>query len=273
MSTVYGSGALYGTLGIDNVKVGSLLVRDQSLGLIVEEQGAAFHDLNFDGVVGLGFVSFANSGTVPLVDNMISQSALPRREFAFYLHRDPSFGGAILWGGTDTRLHEGELSWFPVVSQTFWALDLVSIAIGEHTFRTRGDLLVDSGTTFFMLPSRISHMVNSEAAGALCTELEHIPPLIFVVKDVDGLPRQLIVRPQEYMVRDSPIGECIPAVVSSDHFGTGVKGAILGEVFMRHYVTVFSRGTDANPWPRVGIARSKQGSEVDTFFTKIDPTK
>jgi hypothetical protein len=241
--------------------------------VIVEEQGAAFHDLNFEGIVGLGFASFAHSGTVPLVDNMISQSALPRREFAFFLHRDPSFGGAILWGGTDTRLHEGELSWFPVVSQTFWALDLGSIAIGEHTFPTRGGLLVDSGTTFFMLPSRISQMVNSAATGTQCTELEHMPPLIFVVKDVDGLPRQLIVRPQEYMVRDSPFGECIPAVVSSDHFGIEVEMTILGEVFMRHYFTVFSHGTDADPRPRIGIARSKLGAEVDTFFTKIDPTK
>eukprot|EP00927_Polykrikos_kofoidii_P033748 TRINITY_DN28576_c0_g1_i1.p1 TRINITY_DN28576_c0_g1~~TRINITY_DN28576_c0_g1_i1.p1 ORF type:complete len:494 (-),score=61.11 TRINITY_DN28576_c0_g1_i1:138-1619(-) len=267
--TAYGSGALYGQLGIDDVRVGSLVVRQQSIGLITEEEGPTFEQLDFDGIVGLGFASLAQADTVPLVDTMISQGALPRREFAFYLHRDPSLGGAILWGGTDSRLYDGELSWFPVVSETYWTLDLISFAIGKRNVRTPAKLVVDSGTTFFSVPSRISDLIHDEARWATCTTTEHLPPLIFVIRDTDGAPRQLSVRPEEYMVRNSILGGCIPAVVPGDSFSNAVDMIIIGEVFMRHHFTVFSRGTHADPSPRVGIARAKHDGGVDNFFDEM----
>eukprot|EP00927_Polykrikos_kofoidii_P079459 TRINITY_DN7623_c0_g1_i1.p1 TRINITY_DN7623_c0_g1~~TRINITY_DN7623_c0_g1_i1.p1 ORF type:complete len:499 (-),score=53.52 TRINITY_DN7623_c0_g1_i1:2-1423(-) len=270
LHTVYGSGELRGELGIDDVTVGPLFVQRQSMGLIAEEEGSVFDVLNFDGIVGLGFAAIGHESIVPLVDNMISQGALPNREFSLYLHSDPSIGGAIIWGGTDPRLYDGELMWFPVVSETYWTLELFSFSLGQQSARTKASLIVDTGTTFFFVPSRISQWVQYVTREATCTAMGKLPSLVYTVKDVNGVLRQLSIQPAEYMVRDHVFDKCIPAVVPSAFSSELEETMILGEVFMRHHFVVFSRGTPYDPRPRIGIARSKHGADVDAFFSEVE---
>ncbi|CAK0839364.1 unnamed protein product [Prorocentrum cordatum] len=108
VSSTYGSGTLRGLLGEDDVRIGPLTVKGQKIGLVSEEVGSAF-EMSFDGIVGLGFPSLSNATATPLFDNLVAQGKLAAPEFAFYLHRRPDRGGAVLWGSTDSRLYEGSV--------------------------------------------------------------------------------------------------------------------------------------------------------------------
>merc|ERR1712176_1609744 len=104
-----------------------------------EETGATFRTLPLEGILGLGFPSMSARNMTPFFDSIIAQKALKHNMFCFYLaSSDSSSGGAlldngkagatagaILWGGYDTSLFSGSLTWFPVTKAHYWAIDLV----------------------------------------------------------------------------------------------------------------------------------------------------
>jgi hypothetical protein len=70
-SIQFGSGALRGYFGIDDFRLGQgvneIHIRDQTLGLIVEEHVL---DNDYDAIIGLAYPKMANGG-LPIVDSMI----------------------------------------------------------------------------------------------------------------------------------------------------------------------------------------------------------
>jgi len=284
LSTGYGSGELHGRVGFDNVHVGPLVAKGQIFGLISEEIGETFA-MSFDGLVGLGFPSLVSTtgvdtpNALPLIDNLMQQGQLQTPMFAFYLHSDPAYGGAVLWGGIDERLYKGTLMWFPVVEEAYWSLDLISFRIGNrifdfehkiktHTTRsgsvveTKPRLVVDSGTTFFTAPSYIYHAIDVASGRLKCGDLLG-SSMVFTVRDESGKPQEITVPPMEYMVHNSHF--CYPGVMAMDMPVDEQPIMIIGEVFMRHFFTVFHRGK-AGESSRVGLARSREDSEAAAFF-------
>jgi len=249
--------------------------------------GAGFRAFAFDGILGLGFPALTSDDqSSPVVDNLMKQGALPTGQFAFYLHPDASQGGAVLWGGVDERLYEGTLQWFYVEDPGYWNLNLAGIKVGDRKWAypkaARRKLLVDSGTTFFVLPGPVFDMLYRKVGfDGPCDKIDKFPNLVYSLTDIDGSDVQITVKPEEYMVRSgTEYGTpwCTIGVQRSDEVMSFKDDlAILGEVFMRRWFTVFKRegwgpgrnGAASSFWDaRIGLARTRVGPDVDEFFNQ-----
>jgi len=294
----FGTAQLKGPLGIDDFHIGPFTVKKQKFGMIQEEYGSTFRELELEGIVGLAFPNLAAAGTEPFFDSVIQQKVLKRNMFCFYLQpwaaasallADGSVdvkrqsGGAILWGGYDPDLFDGEIAWFPVTDAYYWALDLHSFWIGNESLtitqseeagsaslthmrkhkRKASDkvparLILDSGTTYFAADGKLYHEIAKRIPSADCKAADHkYPPIYYKLKDVDGKMHDLEVPQTQYMVQ-SGTRRCemgFMKVGPDPEYGPAM---ILGELFMQMYFTIFDRGDGSDNGARVGFAKTKQ---------------
>jgi len=292
----FATATLLGPVGIDQFHIGPFTVMNQTFGLIQEEKGNTFAELPLEGIVGLAFPSMSAGGVPTFFDNVIEQKLLKKNLFAFYLspndvaHSASFFEGnsryqeykpgmdAILWGGVDKRLYEGELAWFPVTQAHYWATDLYAFYIGDKkmSFTDDGDvkdddgllqvadtdvatapakLIVDSGTAYYTAEDYLYHSFMSE----MKCDGSKPPNLTYRLKDVNGNPHDLVLTSEDYMV-----SHCEPGYVKIPVPKKYGPAMLLGELFMRKYFTVFDRGDGSDTDGRIGIARSKPGADVGT---------
>jgi pepsin A len=306
LAVEFGTANLSGTLGMDNFHIGPFTVRNQTFALIKQESGGTFNELPLEGIVGLAFPSLMdrmepNASTDstsstgisrPFFDSVIEQKVLKRNMFAFYLsppESDASAGSfveravpyhlgmdAILWGGVDKRLYEGELSWFPVTQAHYWAIDLhgfsignesvqfeeskpltaqiVDSILGDDTEKAPAKLIIDSGTTYYTAES---HVYNSLVDRAPCDESAVLPDLTYRIKDIHGQIRSIVLSPKDYVAANCELG--FLQIDIPKKYGPAM---LLGELFMRKYFTVFDRGDGSDTSARIGIARARKVSEI-----------
>merc|ERR1719387_438371 len=174
---------------------------------------------------------------------------------------------------------------FPVTQPHYWALDLVDFRIGDTSyanyknpmlddtrFNEMADfiedskhvkkLIVDSGTTYFTAPAGLKEIIVDRLKRASCSEVERdresYPDIAFVLRNREGEEFELKVGQVTYMVEETP-GVCVPGFMEinvKEQFGPAM---ILGELFMRHHFTVFSRGYSDSE-ARIGFAKAKLGA-------------
>eukprot|EP00929_Paragymnodinium_shiwhaense_P058447 TRINITY_DN29266_c0_g1_i1.p1 TRINITY_DN29266_c0_g1~~TRINITY_DN29266_c0_g1_i1.p1 ORF type:complete len:776 (-),score=119.25 TRINITY_DN29266_c0_g1_i1:144-2471(-) len=265
---MFGTGELKGPLHVDTYRVGPMVVKQQPFAMIREMTGDVFSSFQFEGILGLAFKSLSFGGITPFFERVIEQKLLKNNEFAFYLNADSDQPSALLWGGVDRDLYEGPITMFPVVQLHYWAVELVEFKIGSkslggtrHKNSNLRKLIIDSGTTYFTAPSDLYSQVVSRMPEAACADVEDYKPLTYVLRGKNGDTFELIVTQETYMIGSSgDEGSCRPAFMALDVSEKYGPALILGEVFMRHFFTVFSRG-DGNPnQARVGFAAAKIGA-------------
>jgi len=150
----------------------------------------------------------------------------------------------------------------------YWALELVEFRIGDvilggsrHKSSNLKKLIVDSGTTYFTTPSELQDTVRSHMPEASCANVENYSPLTYVLRGVDGETFELIVTQETYMIGSAnDEGSCRPAFMALDVNEKYGPALILGEVFMRHFFTVFSRGDGSEEQAKIGFAAAKIGA-------------
>lgn len=274
LDIIFGTGELKGPLHVDTYRVGPMVVKKQPFGMIRYMSGSVFSSFPFEGILGLGFRSLSFGGIEPFFERVIDQKLLKSNEFSFFLNADSSQPSAILWGGIDKSLYNGPIRMFPVVQEHYWALELADFRIG-NTSVGRGHanrVIIDSGTTYFTAPTSLYSKVTKRLAPATCSEVERnsdrYSPLVFVLKGASGKTFELKVSQETYMLGDGTqgdnapnnVGNCRPAFMRLDVAKKYGPAMILGEVFMRSFFTVFSRGTEQGRASKVGFAKARVGA-------------
>eukprot|EP00928_Gymnodinium_smaydae_P066780 TRINITY_DN4973_c3_g1_i1.p1 TRINITY_DN4973_c3_g1~~TRINITY_DN4973_c3_g1_i1.p1 ORF type:complete len:579 (+),score=141.10 TRINITY_DN4973_c3_g1_i1:102-1838(+) len=275
----FGTGELKGPLHIDTYRVGPMTVKDQPFAMIREMTGDVFSSFDFEGILGLAFKSLSFGGIEPFFERVIGQKLLEHNEFAFFFNTDSSLPSGLLWGGVDNDLFDGQITMVPVAQQHYWAVELLEFRIGDKVLggtRHGNDLtkvIVDSGTTYFTAPTQLYQAVVDRIPDAPCESLQDHKPLAYVLRGANGEPFEISVTQETYMVGSiSDASFCEAAFMSldvSDEYGPAL---ILGEVFMRHFFTVFSRGDGFNAVPKVGFAAARVGAtpKVKAFELPVD---
>mmetsp|Transcript_30741 Transcript_30741/g.56203 ORF Transcript_30741/g.56203 Transcript_30741/m.56203 type:complete len:211 (-) Transcript_30741:85-717(-) len=173
---------------------------------------------------------------------------------------------ALLWGGIDEDLFEGPIRMFPVVQPHYWALELVDFRMGnvslaqpDPDFPRIKRLVIDSGTTYFTAPDAIHDLIVDRIQEADCRDVENYPVMTYVLRSAEGQTFNLEVTQETYMVGDMH-GNCRPAFMALDVKPKYGPAMILGEVFMSHFFTVFSRGDGSMKQAKVGFAPAKVGA-------------
>eukprot|EP00931_Biecheleriopsis_adriatica_P042439 TRINITY_DN24197_c0_g1_i1.p1 TRINITY_DN24197_c0_g1~~TRINITY_DN24197_c0_g1_i1.p1 ORF type:complete len:164 (-),score=32.77 TRINITY_DN24197_c0_g1_i1:27-458(-) len=126
-------------------------------------------------------------------------------------------------------------------------------------------LVVDTGTTYFTAPPRLFNAIAEVATPRECSKISTLPAMVFTLQTSTlnkSSVEDLVVPPEVYMVRSSDRDWCTPGLMLMGSDADEPPMMILGEVFMRHYFSIFRKGTQhGGSW--IGFARTVSGPEAE----------
>lgn len=152
-SITYGSGSISGEQYSDAVTVAGLSVPSQTF--IAVAQASGFGMSGFDGLMGMGFSTIAQTGAPTFFENLITQGTVAKDEFSFYLGRGNSgTAGAseLLLGGRNADKSTGETTIVPVTKKGYWQVKIDGAKVSPALLSgpgllTHGQAAIDTGTT------------------------------------------------------------------------------------------------------------------------------
>jgi cathepsin D len=152
---------------------GQFSVAQQTFITAEKEQG----EFDIAGLIGMGWPSLASSHGTPWWLGALSQFEAP--EFSFYLSEwdDTSSstlispGGQLTLGGRNTSVIDGDVSFSPLISQSYWLVNLDSIVVSSNTTLTltgaNGYAAIDSGSTIITGPTSVVDAFYAAVDGAV----------------------------------------------------------------------------------------------------------
>ncbi|SIO73382.1 Cathepsin E-B [Babesia microti strain RI] len=252
-SIKYGSGECVLELGYDEVRVGNLVVKNQSIGLALKESKHPFGDLPFDGLVGLGLPEIGSNGSFddknsPLMDSIKHQNLLKNNIFAFYMSEDTNINGALSFGSVDPKhIKPGHVPlWFPLISTDYWEVAIEDILIDDKSFGACGDngckAAVDTGSSLITTPSILAlELYDRIKAASDCSNYTELPKISIMMKTVDGKTAMLDLDRDDYMFKDEENSECLMGIIPMDVPMPRGPLIVLGTNFIRRYLAIFDR--------------------------------
>ncbi|TSK38337.1 Gastricsin [Bagarius yarrelli] len=255
----YGAGALNGVFGYDTVTLSGIQIPNQEVGLSTNEPSQPFLSAPFDGILGLAYPSIAVGNAMTLMDNMMQQGLLEQNLFGIYLSPVGGSGSEVAFGAVDNNMYQGQISWTPVTSETYWQIGIQEVLIsGQQTgwcSQYGGcQAIVDTGTPSLTAPSSfVSSLMQSIGAqqnsygqyGLDCSQASNLPTLTFTISGVN------FALGPSYYILENQSGYCTvditPTYLPSQN---NQPLWIFGDVFLRAYYSVYDRGNN-----QVGFAQ------------------
>ncbi|KAL4466631.1 hypothetical protein ABPG73_015202 [Tetrahymena malaccensis] len=256
-SLQYGKGQVSGYIATTSVGVCGLQQVQQSFLLVSTAQD--FANIKSDGLLGLGMYDSINGDNKnSFVTNMVQNGIIQEAMFSFYLGFGKS-DSQLIFGGFDPKkvadtsqiyFHQVKLNGQKGDSQR-WSIQvsIVNFKSFSYTLSIGQNIaIVDSGTSLIALSSDlyikfVSYLVSNYNVyktldGFYYTSCStSLPNLNFILQDVNGISRQYSIPSSFYYI--SSQGQCIIGIQS---LPSGIQDVqiILGDIFMRRYVSLFS---------------------------------
>lgn len=205
--------------------------------LAADEESDDFGSASFDGILGLGLTDPAVGvpGT-SLLDQLHESGKLSSTEFALRLSNGQS---ELVLGGVDEHTLAGHQAlWVPLspVAATYWQFSVLDIAIdGKPQQIGNFDVAIDSGTSLIAADAQLKQFFMQNLTPKDCDSVNHLPKVTLQLTNDISLP----LLPSDYVDRDS--GECKLALMPGNFAGVNYQRMVLGDSFMRRYVTIFDR--------------------------------
>ncbi|KAI8330764.1 aspartic peptidase domain-containing protein [Chlamydoabsidia padenii] len=244
MEVSYGTGHVRAWLGQETVHVGGLVLQQQVIG----EATSLSHDFMgtpFDGIFGLGLAPLASSQQPPPFYTMMQSGLVDEAVFALYVQ---GRGGELDFGGIDPSRFQGDhLVYAPLADDHYWQIQLDEITLGASVNLGGRKAIVDSGTTLMIVTPDDADVIHAAIPGAINNgdstwsvpcHAAGLPPLKLVLND------DVLVLPGSAYVLDplhSSTTMCLSGI-SGQALDHDDNTWILGDVFMKHYYTVFDYG-------------------------------
>ena len=239
---MYGSGSVNGYFSADDVTLADdLVVKGQRFAEVQDAGGLgmAYALGKFDGILGMGFTSISIDQTPTVFENAINQNVVDQPIFSFYLGDNGP--GELTFGGYDPSKFEGDLTYVKLTAATYWQINLDGATSGDYESPKDMSAIVDSGTSLIVGPKKEITQL-AKAVGAKpnimgeytidCDTLDQVPDVVF---KIDG--KDYVVPGKDTVIQAQ--GICLFAFMGADFPAPGPQW-ILGDVFMRHYYTVFN---------------------------------
>ncbi|KAG0248757.1 hypothetical protein DFQ27_000656, partial [Actinomortierella ambigua] len=125
---------IQGTLGSDDVSVAGINIRAQMFGLATTVTART----EVDSIMGLGFDSNSEiPGMNTPLTNMIEQGQIDQPVVSVWLNKaanqgkDTSDGGQFIFGGVNTSLFYGSITYLPVTSSREWQVAVDKVMLGS----------------------------------------------------------------------------------------------------------------------------------------------
>jgi hypothetical protein len=243
----YGSGPVSGFLSIDTVGVADLSVTDQTFAEITDVTGLglAFAIGHFDGILGMAWQSIAIDNITTVWQTMIQEGYIEDTVFAFYLSQSGLVPGELVFGGIDTSHFTGDLTWVPLISETYWEVALDDMTMQGKSVSNVKRAVIDSGTSTLAGPTdevkAIAKMlgatpINPEEYLIDCSKVPSLPTLSVVLGG-----QMFNLTGKDYVIQAGP-GACLFGMLGIDIPAPYGPLWIMGDVFMRKFYSVFDWG-------------------------------
>ena len=160
-SIKYGTGKILGKYVKDVVRVSDISIEDQIFGLTFKEEGFAFLNVPFEGILGLSFPIISSSNSVPFFDNIINTKVLKHNIFSVFLSEENE-RSSILFGNVEKQNMLTNFTFIDVYSKVYWEIDIDEILINNQKVDIcqnlrketgRCGVAIDSGTSLFAAPT------------------------------------------------------------------------------------------------------------------------
>ncbi|KAG6375312.1 acid protease [Boletus reticuloceps] len=299
VDVTYGSGGFTGNEYLDQVTLApNLVIVNQSIGDALSFAGFGIAN----GILGLGPRDLTlrtllpdTNVTIPTVMNsLVSQGLIEDQVLGVYFApptSDNDTNGALTYGGTDSSLYEGNLTWVPVTktypASRFWGVNVTLCTYGNQTvIPTSTAGVVDTGTTqvlladdFFTVYMNAIPGANKDSNTGLLdippSSISYMQPLNFTLADrvfSMDVAAQLVPADQNTAWGGVPGKRYGTVGHLSSNSGQGLD-FLLGIKFLERYYSAF----DAHG-KRVGFAQTKAGPwaviEGSGFnFAEPEPSK
>lgn len=161
-SIKYGTGRIAGEFVKDTVTIAGITVSDQIFGLTYREEGFAFNNVPFEGILGLSFPTISKSNSIPFFDMVMSEKLLRKNIFSIFLSEKENESN-ISFGNVNKQNMLSNFTFVDVVSKTYWEIEIQNIKIGGKLtdYCDRLKLLsgkcgvaIDSGTSLYAGPTK-----------------------------------------------------------------------------------------------------------------------
>lgn len=232
----YGSGSVSGMQAYDTVTIGGLSVTDQEFAL-VNTVFNGYSSGKFDGLLGLGYETLSVNHATTVLDNMYNEGVISEKVFSFKLGDSDGEDGELLFGGIDSALYTGDITYVPVVEQAYWEISLDGVSVEGKTYGSNTKAIVDSGTSLLTGPTadvaEIASKLGAVEIGStgyyelICDYT--LPDISYTLNGVS-----FSLSASDYLFADG--GVCLLTLTGYD-FGDNMW--IMGDVFMRKYYSVF----------------------------------
>lgn len=125
------------------------------------EEGFAFVNVPFEGIVGLSYPTTAKANSVPFFDSVISHNLLKYNIFSIFL-AEKNESSNILFGEIDKKYMLSNFTYINVVSKNYWEIDIEDIYIGDtktmfcdkiRDKTGKCGVALDSGTSLYAGPT------------------------------------------------------------------------------------------------------------------------
>ncbi|KAI9265594.1 rhizopuspepsin precursor-like protein [Sporodiniella umbellata] len=245
----YGDGSnASGVLAKDNVNLGGLLIKGQTIEL-AKTESKSFSSGPNDGLLGLGFNSITTvRGVKTPMDNLISQGLISKPIFGVYLGKQKNGGGGeYIFGGYDSSKFKGPLTTVPVDSSQGWySINVNGASVGSSKVTGSFSGILDTGTTLLILPTSVANSVakaygakdNGDGTYLINCDTSKFKPLVF---SINGANFQV---PVDSLVFEQQGSTCFAGFGYAEY-----DFAIIGDVFLKNNYVIFNQGV-----PNVQIA-------------------
>lgn len=172
-SILYGTGAVSGYLGSDDMSIAGFNLTNHSIALINKESNDFIADaVPFDGLMGLAKKRLSNSGKPTPIDALYASKQVDAPVMGYHLARasDDSNDGLVTFGGVDASKIGGKLIEIPNVSQDgFYEIAIESISYDGKVITglaSNATAILDTGTTLMVAPLQDAKLIHDQIVGA-----------------------------------------------------------------------------------------------------------
>lgn len=244
----FGTGQVTGDFYKDKLCFGGNLCFDSNFISASKMSSSPFHDIPFDGIMGMSFKDLSMGNGFNIVDDLSQAGAMQgSSQFSFFVSDGDD--SELTFGGYRPERLASDIVWAPVDHESWWQVAIDDIAfnnVGKNLCDGKCQVAVDTGTSMLAGPSdlvdKLSSMVNAKDD---CSNFDQLPNLGFQIGDT-----VLNLKPDDYMDKSSE--GCSFSLMALDVPPPKGPVFIFGDPFLRRFVTIYDRSK-----PAVGFAVAK----------------
>eukprot|EP01017_Pseudomicrothorax_dubius_P041750 TRINITY_DN6716_c0_g1_i4.p1 TRINITY_DN6716_c0_g1~~TRINITY_DN6716_c0_g1_i4.p1 ORF type:complete len:398 (-),score=56.21 TRINITY_DN6716_c0_g1_i4:125-1318(-) len=230
---------LSGNVSNDTVSIGGINASGVLFGEVTRFTGPSFLGAGYDGILGLGWPDEAAQGGPTIIQALFDQGKIKENSFSVYLTDNKNEkGGRLVLGGVNMAYASSNFSYFPIVEDNAWIIDLQDFKVGNVSFGVRAmTVLVETSFSSIAFQRRMTNKIWSALPNLTdCQNLTGFPTLSFIFGGIE-----FTLQPKDYIIfqqSDNQL-QCRIAITNTNLSPEEDGIVVIGDTFLRAFYTHF----------------------------------